>query len=377
MRHQAKLLIAASDANADILYASGIFVPDPFAAIGLNGAWHGLFSPLEIDRARKTSRLDKVHLDIPYRERASSKGWGMGLAAIAASFLQEHSITDIIVPGNFPLQYAEELRAWGFKLAAAPGCIFPERAIKTKDEIRCLRQAVAVTRRSMRQATDFLASTSIGNDGILRHPESSIRLKSQHLRSVIETFLISRGASPAHTIIACGRESSDPHNTGCGFLRANQPIIIDIFPRVLATGYWGDMTRTFVKGRATPQVRKIYRTVREGQDIGLGMLAAGVNGSDIHKAILAHFEAKGFQTGIKNGKQAGFFHGTGHGVGLEIHEAPRISTHDVQLQAGHVVTVEPGLYYPGTGGVRLEDVAVVREHGADNLTRFQRHLEIP
>jgi len=377
MRHQARLLIAASDSDADMLYVSGIFVPDPFTAIGLNGAWHGLFSPLEIDRARKTSRLDKVHLDVAFRERSVAKGWGAGPEAIAAAFLQENGVTDITVPGSFPLRYADQLRAWGFRLSAAPGCMFPQRAIKTENEIRCLRQAAAITRRAMHQAKDFLANSRIGNDGVLRHPESGIRLKSHHLRCVIETFLISRGACPAHTIAACGRETSDPHNIGHGLLRANQPIIIDIFPRVLATGYWGDMTRTFVKGRASSQLWKIYRTVREGQDIGMGMIAAGINAAGVHKAILAHFEASGFRSGERNGKQMGFFHGTGHGLGLEIHEAPRISTQDVQLQAGHVVTIEPGLYYPGTGGIRLEDVMVVRNRGADNLTRYPRQMEVP
>jgi len=377
MHPPCRLLIADSETDADMLYVTGLFVPDPFVVIGLGDVWHGIFSPLEIDRARKTSRLNQVHPESPLREQAVRQGWEPTLAGIAAIFLRARKVTDIAVPGHFPVRYADQLRDLGFRVIPTPGSMFPERAVKTDREIACLRQAVAITRRAMQTARTFLAAASVGADGILRHPERGTRLKSRHLRRVIETFLIAHGAQPARTIVACGRESADPHNTGHGFLRVRRPVIIDIFPRVMATGYWGDMTRTFVKGKAPSRLRDMYQAVREAQDIGLDMLAAGVNGADIHRAILAHFNARGFTTGLKNGRQTGFFHGTGHGVGLDIHEAPRISTREAYLKAGHVVTIEPGLYYPDIGGVRLEDVAVVRDDGAENLTRYARHLEVP
>jgi len=371
----ARLIIADSEHDADMLYATGMFVPDAFIAIEIEGRWHGLLSPLEVDRARKQSRLDEVHLDSDWREKAAQQSRS-GLAAIAAAFLQARDITDIQVPSQFPLGYAEALRAWGFSITPVEGAFFPTRVIKSEHEIRCLGQAEQLTRKSMQQAEFYLAGCSIGNDGVLRDPERGKKVKSADVRRVIEIFLIGKGAMPAHTIVACGREGADPHNIGSGFIRAHQTIIIDIFPRVLATGFWGDMTRTFVKGKASPELKKLYHTVREGQNIGLSMVAAGVNGADIHRAITAHFDKQGFATGMKRGKQTGFFHGTGHGVGLEIHEAPRISTTNDILQAGQVVTVEPGLYYPGLGGVRLEDMVVVRNNGCDNLTRHKRQLEI-
>jgi len=373
---ETKLIIAASETCADMLYASGIFVPDPFIAICINHTWHGLFSPLEVGRAKKTSRLDCIHLDEPWREKASQQDLSPGLAATAAAFLREHGASKILVPMDFPLAFADQLRSWNFTVACTPGDFFPERAVKENHEIQQLRRAVRITRQSMRQVQNFLGEAGIGRDGILRHPLKKTRLKSEHVRSVIETFLIAHGARPSHTIVACGRQTADPHNTGHGFLQANQPIIIDIFPRLTDTGYWGDMTRTFVKGKASPGLKKLYQSVREAQDIGLNRVAAGVNGADVHKAILTHFESRGFPTGARNGKQVGFFHGTGHGLGLDIHENPRISTQESLLQAGHVVTVEPGLYYPDLGGVRLEDVVVVQEGGCENLTRYPRRLEI-
>ena len=371
------LMIAASEHDADMLYASGIFVPDPFIALKIGSRWHGLFSPLEVDRARKQSKLDETHLDTPWRERAEASGWGKGLAAAAAAFLKAHGVSEILVPGHFPLRHAEQLGSWGFRVKAAEESLFSERVTKNRTEIRHLAQAERLTKRAMKRAEAFLAESQTGSDGILLHPEVAGKVKSKHLRSVIETYLIQHGAMPAHTIVACGRESSDPHHIGHGYLRANQPIIIDIFPRVLATGYWGDMTRTYLKGRAPERIKKLYSTVKEGQKIGLGMVGDGVSGEAIHRAISTYFDKQGFKTGMLRGKQSGFFHGTGHGVGLEIHEAPRVSIGSGSLKAGHVITIEPGLYYPGLGGVRLEDMVLVQPDGHINLTKHPCRLEIP
>jgi Xaa-Pro aminopeptidase len=372
----AHLIIADSEHNADMLYASGMFVPDPFIAIEMNSQWHGLFSPLEVDRAGKKSRLDQVHLDSPWRSIADSKSRN-GLAAIAAAFLEHNNIVNLRVPAQFPLGYAEQLRSWGFKVTPAETAFFPDRAIKNEYEIRCLAKAERLTRKAMMQAETYLTHCSVGDDNILRDGETGNKVKSADVRRIIETFLIGHGAMPTHTIVACGCEGADPHNVGHGFIRANQTIIIDIFPRLLDTGYWGDMTRTYVKGKAGPKIKKLYNTVRKGQDIGLSMVADGVDGINIHKAITDYFDQQGFPTKIIRGKQTGFFHGVGHGVGLEIHESPRISTKNDILKTGQVVTVEPGLYYPSLGGVRLEDMVVIRDNGCDNLTRHKRQLEIP
>lgn len=372
----AKLLISDSERNADMLYVSGLFVPDPFVVIGLDKTWHGFFSPLEVDRAKKESGLDQLHLDTPWHQKASILGW-TGLAGVAATFLHEQSIKKIMVSSDFPLGYAQQLTTYGFEIEAVEGSLFPQRAVKTAREITCLQHAENVARSAMKVAESFLADCCVaGNDSVLRDASTGYRLKSGHLRAKIEAHIITKKATPSHTIVACGREGADPHNVGSGYLRANEPIIVDIFPRMQTTGYWGDMTRTYVRGKASDRVRKMYKAVREAQDIGLDMVKDGVNGADIHQSICRYFEASGFSTHIKRGRQNGFFHGTGHGVGLDIHESPRISRRGQTLEEGHVVTIEPGLYYPGIGGVRLEDLVVVRKDGCDNLTRHPRRLEI-
>ena len=179
-----------------------------------------------------------------------------------------------------------------------------------------------------------------------------------------------------HTIVACGDQACDPHNEGSGPLSAGKPIIIDIFPHSNRTGYFADITRTVVKGTPTVEMRDLYNTVLEAQQRALSYIKAGVNGKEVHQQVTDLFEQKNYQTGEIDGRMQGFFHGTGHGVGLEIHEPPRIGKTDNTLIAGHIVTVEPGLYYPGKGAVRIEDLVVVTEDGCKNLTTYPKVFEV-
>jgi Xaa-Pro aminopeptidase len=202
-------------------------------------------------------------------------------------------------------------------------------------------------------------------------------LTSERLRSIIDCAIMQVSGLAANTIVAGGKQACDPHERGYGPLRANKPIIIDIFPRSQKTGYFGDITRTVVRGRADEATRKLYDTVLRGQKIAFDKMRAKTKTSEIHKAVQDFFVKQGYKTGRRDGHMEGFFHGTGHGLGMEIHEAPRVgATSTGELKRGHVVTVEPGLYYPEIGGVRLEDVALVTGNGAKNLTRFEKVLEL-
>ncbi|MDX8382115.1 MAG: Xaa-Pro peptidase family protein [Ghiorsea sp.] len=384
MKPTAKLLISDSEHHADMLYVSGLFVPDAFIVIGIESdnktTWHGLLSPLEVDRAKKQSKLDEIHLDSIWHEKAAAHGWQRSLSTAAAAFLKDANVSKITVPADFPYLYATEFTALGFEVIPSPASLFPERVIKSELEITQLTLAEKLTAQSMLQAENFIASCNINNDNFVsfsdKHERAHEVVNSEDIRAVIETFLIGQGAVPSHTIVACGKQSSDPHDMGSGPISANQPIIIDIFPRLVASGYWGDMTRTYVKGKASSELKHMYQTVFEGQDIGLNMVRSGADTSNIHNSITEHFDNQGFKTGVVNGKQGGFFHGTGHGVGLDIHEAPRVSKNGAILEENMVVTVEPGLYYPHIGGVRLEDLVVVQKSGCENLTNFHRSLEL-
>ena len=202
-------------------------------------------------------------------------------------------------------------------------------------------------------------------------------LTSERLRAVINTAIIQAGGIASHTIVACADQACDPHEEGHGPIKANTPIILDVFPRSQKTGYFGDITRTVVKGRASEAARKMYHALIRAQELAFKHISDGVQARSVHKIVADFLEGEGFKTGKNRGRMQGFFHGTGHGVGLEIHEAPSIGrTSDDLLRRGQVVTVEPGLYYPGIGGVRLEDMAVVTRNSPKNLTKFEKIFEL-
>jgi Xaa-Pro aminopeptidase len=179
-----------------------------------------------------------------------------------------------------------------------------------------------------------------------------------------------------HTIVAGGDQACDPHHEGTGALPANRSIIFDVFPRSGRTRYFADMSRTVVRGKPSVELTRLYQAVKEAQEEAIGKIRDGADGSKIHQGICDRFESMGYRTGLVNGRMQGYFHGTGHGVGLDIHEPPRISRTGSILQEGEIVTVEPGLYYPGLGAVRIEDMVLVTRDGCRNLTNFPKTFEL-
>jgi Xaa-Pro aminopeptidase len=260
-------------------------------------------------------------------------------------------------------------------LHVSVGPIFPEREFKTPAETREIQKAQQAAEAGVAAAIQVLRDSTIRLDRTLWW--NGAKLTSQILKLQISVAVLGHGCVASRTIVACGEQGVDPHQEGSGLLKAHQPIIIDVFPRSQRSGYWGDITRTVVKGRASDRLKAQYQAVYGAQQLALKEIRPGISGREVHQKVVDYFERQGFVTGIIRGRMQGFFHGTGHGVGLEIHEAPRLSGKgDDCLRPGHVVTVEPGLYYAGTGGVRLEDLVVVTPTGIRNLTRFPKYLEI-
>ena len=183
----------------------------------------------------------------------------------------------------------------------------------------------------------------------------------------VQKYLLDNSFFGPDIIIACGSQSADPHERGHGKLFANVPIVIDIFPRHEKTKYWGDMTRTICKGAPSNKLMKMYKAVKDAQKKAINSIKEGVYGSDIHKDIVECFNQAGFKTCASNEVPSGFIHGTGHGVGLDIHEQPRVNSSKIKLMEGDVITIEPGLYYPELGGIRIEDLVVVEKNGCSVL----------
>jgi Xaa-Pro aminopeptidase len=370
------LIIADSEHSADMLYATGMFVPDPFVYLRRKGKGMLCMSDLEFDRASKEAphcdviSLSKIQATLR-RQGVRQAGWG----EVACWLLRKHRIKTIQVPENFPLKMARII-AQGCPEVVLEACeVFPERLIKTPREIRHLQDALRMTEIGLKVAVRTLKQSKVGpgNRLLLRGKP----LTSEKLRAVIHTAICQEGGLASNTIVAGGNQACDPHDRGSGPLRAHQPIILDIFPRSETSGYFGDMTRTVVRGKASEAVKQQYAAVGEAQQVAIEMMRDGVSGLEVHTAVESVFRKLGFPTERIKGRMSGFYHGTGHGLGLEIHEWPRMGSSSTDiLRSGHVMTVEPGLYYHGIGGVRLEDVVVVRSGKTRVLTGFEKVLEI-
>jgi len=369
-----RVLYAASEHDADILYPTGFFAPDPFLCLIAGPRTILVMSDLEMDRAKRESKATEVWSWTRMAKRAGAGAFPPRTEHVIAACLERLGARRVEVPGSFPLGLARKLEALNLRLRVARDPFWPEREIKARDEVKKIEASLRAAEAGLLAGIEALRSTKIGRDGWLRLGGS--KFASEDLRSVVDTTILKLGGIPVRTICAGGDQAVDPHEIGHGPLRAHSPIVMDIFPRAQATGYFGDLTRTVVRGRASGKLKEVYALVEEGVRLGHRSIREGADGRKIHADILALFDSRGFKTGMKNGRMQGFFHGTGHGLGLEIHEAPSISKRGTRLRAGHVVTVEPGLYYLGIGGVRIEDVALVTKTGSRNLTRVPKILEI-
>jgi len=373
-----RLLYAASENCADLLYLSGFRAGDPFLWLQVPGEKPLLVvSELEIGRARKQARQNQDIIsygDFRDRNGFARNDLKITLSQLIAAYAQAKNLPTWSVPGYFPLLMTRKLEARGLKIEAVDGQFCPERAIKTPQEINALRQALRLTEAGLARGIEVLRQSEIGQDGLL-HWQGEILL-AETLRGEIDCEISRRGGVARDTITAPGPQSADPHQCGFGPIPANQPIVMDIFPRDSRTGYHGDLTRTVVRGQASEHVRRAYATVRDAQLKAFSLLKPGASGHRVHATVCEHFLASGYETSL-TGTPYGYFHGTGHGLGLEIHESPSLSTREEPpLVVGNVVTVEPGLYYPEWGGVRLEDVAAITEDGVEDLTLAPFELEI-
>ncbi len=369
----ARLLYAASETDADILYPTGFFAPDPFLFVQKGRTRILVMSDLELDRARQQASVDRVLSWSKVAAPLEKGGRRAAPSEVIALALRQLGISRVEVPQSFPLGLAMELDARGVRLDLGPDPFWPEREIKQPREVRAIEQSLRAAEAGLLAGIEALRACRIRNGWLVRDGR---KFSAEDLRSAVNTRMMAEGYLPSHTICAHGDQAVDPHEEGHGPIRAHTPIVMDIFPRSEKTGYFGDLTRTVVRGKASFALHEMYAIVHEGVRLGHSRLREGALGLDVHREIQALFERQGYRTGVKDGRMQGFFHGTGHGLGLQIHEAPSVGRRPSVLRAGHVVTVEPGLYYLGLGGVRIEDVALVTKTGSRCLTHVPKQLEI-
>lgn len=366
-----RLLVEGAGSCADLFYGSGFLPVDPVVFLD-EGKKKNLVVPmLEYGRAQQECPGVQIflpeHIRVPKDQRRRLSAWTLAL-------LKHRKIKRVQISTFFPAGIARELERHRVRVEITQGAMYPERMIKSDDEINKLIVSQRAAVAAMRAAYRALKESTVGRKGILKLGVNV--LTSEVVREIIDITLLRHGCLARDTIVAGGSQAADPHDRGSGPLKAGSTIVIDIFPQHKRSGYWGDITRTFCKGPPSPELSRLYRTVLTAQQRALAMIRPGVLGSDVHAMISRYFEQQGYPTTEKNGVVRGFFHGTGHGVGLDIHEAPSINLSPIKLKAGNVVTVEPGLYDPDIGGIRIEDTVVVEKNGARVLAGYPKKFEV-
>ncbi|MBW2690651.1 MAG: aminopeptidase P family protein [Deltaproteobacteria bacterium] len=365
------LLIGTAETSPDFEYSSGFRAPDPAVFLWTSKMGYLVVSALEFGRASRISKHVKAvtpeQLGLGKNKRRQLGHWALAL-------LQWQAVKTVTIPPSFPYGAGQLLKKNGIRVIVAKGALFPSRAVKTDAEVRKIRESQQAAVIALRSAVAMIAASSIEENGGLRSKGEI--LTSEMVQRTIARVLLDHNCFSRETIVACGNQGADPHEKGHGPLAAGEPVVIDIFPQHLDHGYWGDLTRTVVRGIATAQTKKMYRAVRAAQYAALAKIRPGVKCSTVHGCAVTEFERRGFRTETIDSRCMGFIHSTGHGVGLAIHEEPALGQTDKRLRTGHVVTVEPGLYYPDIGGIRIEDTIVVTKTGWRYLVPCEKKLEV-
>lgn len=375
-KSNARLIFDCPERNADLYHATGFTAPDDVLFLERAGKKYLILSDLEYERGRKEAKGVKIFSLAEWMEKAGKAGQPASSVGVITTLLKHFGVKNLTVPRSTAFYLVDGLRHRGFRIQEGTHPFYPERTIKTAREKKWMIEAQRMTFRAIGVAEAVLRQAKIRR-GFL-YWKGKI-LTSERLRFEMEKFLLSQNFQPVvPAIIAGGTQACDPHCIGSGPLRAHQAIIVDVFPRSAVTRFFGDATRTFCKGKAPFELKRQYAAVKFAQEKAIRKIRAGINGRKIYEELHAYFAGIGFPTKKINGKKQGFIHGVGHGIGLEIHEEPvRISAVDYTLRKGHVVTVEPGLYYYKVGGVRIEDVVYVTRRGCELLATYPKHLELP
>lgn len=362
------LLLGDSLCNLDIYYLSRFLAPDRFALLAASSL-SILVSSMEQGRAKKESGADEVVSTSDYdvmEKLAKFDRPEDAYIEVLKEFLQDRDVKRLGVPGDFPVRVYMGLVA-DFDLSVLDSPVSKWRKVKTPEEIEAIKSSQKACEEVMGVAIEMISKSRPVGEVLIFEGEP---LTSEKVKSAIDVSLLERGCEAQDTIVAGGADAADPHCSGSGPLPANSPIVIDIFPRSKRSRYFADMTRTVLRGEADPEIVEIYQAVLEAQEAGIAAVRAGATGKEVHAKVCQVFEEQGYP----EREERGFIHSTGHGVGLEIHEMPSLSEVGKTLEEGNVVTVEPGLYYPNLGGVRLEDLVVVRKGGCDNLTNLEKRF---
>lgn len=359
-------VIYASSRDADMRYLTHFTTSDPFVYFKKTGAKGVIIvSQMEIGRASREATalvMTRTQAGLPEILKTEQDPYRAIAKMIAGQVGKK-----ILVPPEFPLALANPLSDY-CKVLVDIGAVRSMRSKKSKNEILFMKNVQKATEKAMELAVSLLKKASV-KKGILYLDKKA--LTAEYIKFSMHSLLLQHGCSAVDTIVSCGSETAIPHMTGAGPIRSDEPVVIDLFPVEEKSGYYADMTRTVVKGEPSIEIMEMFTALREAKNLGISQVRSGVSGADIHQAVVDFFKDCGYDSNSR-----GFIHNLGHGVGLQVHELPTVGPAGKTLVPGNVITIEPGLYYPGIGGVRLEDMGVVTKKGFENFTVFPEELII-
>lgn len=368
-------LIYSDTKNSNMFYAVKSHFSDPFFYLEVGRKKYVFLDHRELEvfkEENKNKSLEVVLVEKLFKKALKIKDDTIGVNKLALTILKELKILDqkIEVPNDFPLVMADYLRSKNIKIEIEPKKhFFPKRAVKIKSEIKSIKKNIKDTLVAFQKIEEILQKSEIKNDKIFFQGKV---LTSEFLKYEVEKIFLEKSLfNQESIIIASGEQTAIPHHRGIGEIKPNSFIICDIFPKNKENGYFADITRTYVKGKVNKRMQNIFDSVKRVQEKAIKAIKPGVETKKIHEICEKSFEKDGFKT---RGNQ-GFIHSTGHGFGLDVHESPNLSklSKDV-LQPGNILTVEPGLYFPKFGGVRIEDDILVTKDGCENLVDWHKDL---
>jgi Xaa-Pro aminopeptidase len=378
----ALIMAGVPQQNAAVYHRIRFSVVDLVVYLEVTGGDGGRASTLilrdiEMERARKHARVDRVACPADFAPEGGLSGdREIATAQAAAECLRRAGVKAAIGDRSLPLVFTEFLLRAGIGVRCDPDLGIIQRRQKDAAEIAALREAQHATEEIMALSCELIAKAPARADGVLLHEGRP--LTSERVRAFIGHWLVDHGYSNTPAIVAGGPPAADCHYDGEGELRTAEPVIIDIFPRNLQSLYHGDCTRTVVHGDVPDRVAAMHAAACAGKHAAAAAIQAGVTGEAVHKATTDSVRQSGYSVGLPPDGAAlsycAITHGTGHGVGLDVHEPPLLDVKGPELLLGDVVTIEPGLYCREVGGVRVEDMVVVTRDGCDNLNRLPEGL---
>ncbi len=376
------LIFGESYHNSNLFYKTRFLTSHPLVYLEHAGESILVTSTADLDQAEKESRVSKIYSYSYFHYVKHIKKLGhkdLAFLFMLKEILNHYKITQFTVPKDFPVFFANGLIKSGFQIHIDCDFLVKERSIKSPEEIQMIQETQYALEKGMAKAERIIREAHIGKDGLLYHNDNGLTTKD--LKKAIELTLLKEGCHLFDIIVACGKNGSDPHYFGESALWANKPIMIDIFPFHSKHRYFADTTRSFIKKGRDDKAYRMHESVLKAQKRVISEIKAGVTGSQLYQTACDSFNSDGFLT-LREQKptepmlEKGFIHSLGHGLGLDVHEPPFLFSQPIELKAGNIITIEPGLYDPEGGGVRIEDLVLVTEDSCKLITQYHKEFNI-